>query len=586
MGIVIPSHLEQYCVEQGYDKYSSRDHAVWRFIMRQAGHFLEKNAHPIYLSGLRDTGISREQIPRITEIDKKLQAFGWGATCVQGFIPPLAFLEFLSHKILPIAADMRTIEHIDYTPAPDIVHEAAGHAPILADPGYRAYLQKYARVARKAIFSHEDLRLYEAIRVLSDLKENHDATTEQIAAAEAELSRVTAELGPSSEAGQLARMFWWTVEYGLLGSLDEPLIYGAGLLSSLSEARDLYGDGVKKLPFGLACVEQAYDITKPQPQLFVARDIAELSEVLERFESKLAFKIGGGEALERAVQACQVTTTRLDSGLEISGQLELIEPSANASTPRFLKWRGPVQLCIDGQQLKGHGTKRHPSGFSMPFGAWKGLGPGQDPKDLGAVELASLGIMDGSPVKIDFVSGITVTGTLVETLRNPLTEELVLLTLQGACVYDATQKYFLPEWGEFDLALATAVESVYGGPSDWEVYDAFEFGTISTQPGRISPFTAAELDTFAVYQELRDLRARPLAGSASALQNLAERFLAEFTDEWLIGIEIVELASASNSLDAPWLQAVAKQLGNVEGGGSLGRLIGYGVELARIRGVS
>src|SRR5690606_28585754 len=114
------------------------------------------------------TGISDDQIPRIDEMDRKLSEFDWGAVPVSGFIPPAAFMEFQSLGILPIASDMRSLDHIGYTPAPDIVHEAAGHAPILINPEFASYLKRYAEVARNAIVSRADMRQYAAIRALSD----------------------------------------------------------------------------------------------------------------------------------------------------------------------------------------------------------------------------------------------------------------------------------------------------------------------------------------------------------------------------------------------------------------------------------
>src|SRR5207237_10534435 len=116
--------------------------------------------------GFRETGISTERIPLIEEMDRNLRKFNWRAVAVSGFIPPAVFMEFLSLGILPIACDMRTLEHLAYTPAPDIVHEAAGHAPILIEPEFSEYLKSYARVAKKAIVNSTDLEVYEAIRVL------------------------------------------------------------------------------------------------------------------------------------------------------------------------------------------------------------------------------------------------------------------------------------------------------------------------------------------------------------------------------------------------------------------------------------
>jgi phenylalanine-4-hydroxylase len=268
----LPKYLQNYVVKQHYDKYTAREHATWRFIMRHARSFFKKHAYNVYLTGLEKTGVPISRIPNIDEMDQVLSKFGWGAVCVSGFIPPLAFLAFQAHKVLPIAADMRSLEHIAYTPAPDIVHEAAGHAPILADPDYANYLQSFAEIARKAIYSDEDVKLYEAIRLLSDVKENSDSTKEQIVEAETNLQNTVKSVTWDSEASIVSRIFWWTAEYGLIGSLQNPKIYGAGLLSSLGESRDCLEDKIEKIPLNMECTKQSYDITKPQPQLFVASD--------------------------------------------------------------------------------------------------------------------------------------------------------------------------------------------------------------------------------------------------------------------------------------------------------------------------
>jgi len=147
----IPAHLHAWIVEQRPELYTAIDHAAWRYIMRVNGAFFADHAHAAYLDGLRATGISKERIPLIAEMDEKMRRIGWRAVAVSGFIPPQVFMEFQSLGILPIACDMRKLEHILYTPAPDVVHEAAGHAPIIADPDYSDYLRDYGEVSRRAI---------------------------------------------------------------------------------------------------------------------------------------------------------------------------------------------------------------------------------------------------------------------------------------------------------------------------------------------------------------------------------------------------------------------------------------------------
>ena len=123
-----------------------------------------------YVDGLQKTGITLDKIPNIQDMNDILGEIGWGAVCVDGFIPPTAFMEFQAYKVLVIAADIRQLEHIEYTPAPDIIHEAAGHAPIISDPEYAEYLRLFGEIGSKAISSSRDYELYEAIRHLSIIK--------------------------------------------------------------------------------------------------------------------------------------------------------------------------------------------------------------------------------------------------------------------------------------------------------------------------------------------------------------------------------------------------------------------------------
>ena len=155
----IPKHLKKYVVSQDYSSYSYIDHSCWKFIMKISVSFFSKNAHSVYLDGLSKTGITLNKIPKIESINKKLNDFGWKAVCVRGFIPPNTFMEFQSLKILPIAADMRSHNNLTYTPAPDIVHEAAGHAPIIANKDYADYLSAYGEISQKAIESKFDVKV-------------------------------------------------------------------------------------------------------------------------------------------------------------------------------------------------------------------------------------------------------------------------------------------------------------------------------------------------------------------------------------------------------------------------------------------
>src|SRR5438128_3704246 len=123
-----------------------------------------------------------------------LGKIGWVAVTVDGFIPPAAFMEYQAYRVLVIAADIRQLRHIEYTPAPDIIHESAGHAPIIADSNYNQYLSYFGSIGAKAMFSSKDFELYEAIRELSILKEMPDSSKEDLEKSERKVAYCQANL--------------------------------------------------------------------------------------------------------------------------------------------------------------------------------------------------------------------------------------------------------------------------------------------------------------------------------------------------------------------------------------------------------
>src|SRR5712671_4881973 len=342
----LPKHLLQFAVDQRYEEYTPVDHAVWRFIMRQNVFFLREYAHKVYFQGLLDTGISFERIPRIEEMNDILGKIGWGAVAVDGFIPPAAFMEFQAYKVLVIACDMRQIHHIEYTPAPDIVHEAAGHAPIIVDREYSNYLQRFGEVGARAMSSKKDFELYEAIRHLSILKEQPNSDPKEVEEATREVERRFANLGEPSEMALLSRLHWWTVEYGLIGTMENPKIYGAGLLSSIGESVSCLEPGVKKIPYSIDAMNQPFDITTRQPQLFVCRDFQHLRDVLEEFASKMAYRIGGVEGLNKAVECKRAATAEYSSGLQVTGVFSEVL-TGGSKEPVYLRTSGPSALAYN-----------------------------------------------------------------------------------------------------------------------------------------------------------------------------------------------------------------------------------------------
>ena len=149
----LPEHLKQFIKPQDYEDYTPINQAVWRYVMRKNVDYLSKVAHNSYLDGLKKTGLEVDNIPNMYGMNRILKEIGWAAVAVDGFIPPNAFMEFQAYNVLVIASDIRQLEHIEYTPAPDIIHEGAGHAPIIANPEYAEYLRRFGEIGCKAISS-------------------------------------------------------------------------------------------------------------------------------------------------------------------------------------------------------------------------------------------------------------------------------------------------------------------------------------------------------------------------------------------------------------------------------------------------
>ena len=497
----LPVHLQKYIIEQKDSQYTALEQATWRYILRQLVHFLSQHAHESYVSGVEATGITIDRIPRISDISRSLSRFGWTALPVSGFLPPSAFMELQSLGVLPIAAEMRTFETLLYTPAPDIVHEAAGHAPILSNQEFSNYLRNYATVANKAIISYEDMQIYSAIRVLSDLKEHLDAKPEQIEEANKHLINLQKTMTSVSEASQLARMNWWTAEYGLIGNVKSPKIYGAGLLSSVGESKWCLGDKVRKIPFSLECIETSYDITEPQPQLFVTPSFEKLSEVLSELSETLAYKKGGTFGLKKAHAAKTVTTTEFDNGLQVSGILKNYILDAHGEVA-YLQWQGPSQISNSGSELSGQGVNYHKEGFGSSFGKFLGLAD-KDPSRFNSEDLQKLGLKVGSRVEVKFLSGVCVRGVFIGSVYTH--QKLQLLQFKDCEVTLGSQRLFEPSWGVYDMAVGLKVVSVFEGYADRlkAQEEGPDFAAHTVKPHLP---TASEKEVFAQFQSIRDLR--------------------------------------------------------------------------------
>ena len=531
----IKPHLQKYVVDQNYKKYTSEDQAIWRYIMKRITNNLSLYGCKGSLSGMKKTGITFDRIPRIEDIDQKLQEYGWRAAPVSGFIPPLAFMDFQLNQILPIASELRTLQHIYYTPAPDIVHESVGHIPFLIEPIFSQFLKEYAQTVKKAIFNKEDIKQYEAIRKLSDLKEDPRSTTQQIQEAERHLKQITKKKTQVSESSALSRFIWWTSEYGLIREGLDIKIFGAGLISSLGETKYSMSSKVKKISLTEDCLNYDYDITSFQPQLFVAESFQHLLEVLNKISNNLSWKQGGWSGVQKALSSQTMNTIELDSGLQISGIME--NQKSQEQDVYFLKFKGPCQLSYKNKELPHHGKKTHSQGYSTPLGLLKNSS--KPLYEWTEQELREVGIKKEHKAHLCFASGMELKGELIRELRED--GKLLVLTFKNCLVQQGSHILFEPSWGEFDLGIGQSVVSVFSGPADKQAYghtdDQF-------QPSQITPrvYSQKEKEVFKIHEEIAELKSSEKGLKKEKIQRLLNQIQNHSDALWLVGLELLEQA--------------------------------------------
>ena len=529
----LPAHLQQYIKPQNYDEYSPINQAVWRYVMRKNVDYLSKVAHDSYLEGLKKTGISIDSIPNMYGMNRILEEIGWAAVAVDGFIPPAAFMEFQAYNVLVIASDIRQLEHIEYTPAPDIIHEGAGHAPIIANPEYAEYLRRFGEIGCKAISSAHDYEVYEAIRELSILKEAEDTPKEKIEEVEKRVDDLqNAEVKPS-EMAQIRNLHWWTVEYGLIGTIENPKIYGAGLLSSIGESKSCMTDAVKKHPYTIEAAKKEFDITKPQPQLFVTPDFAHLSLVLEEFANKMALRRGGLEGVQKLIDSRNLGTIEFSTGIQVSGNFSrLIEYEGK---PVYIQTKGKTALSYREKELVGHGVSTHPEGFGSPVGSLKGINLAIE--DMSPRDLRAYDIYEGEQVSLEFEGGIKVEGEIITGTRN-LQGKVILISFRNCTVTYEDEILFKPEWGKYDMAVGKQIISAFAGPADHESFDLITHTPSTTTIKSKKTPEREELES--LYQAVRNIRnGENTKFSLTAAFDIARKY---HPKDWLLSVEIYELA--------------------------------------------
>ncbi len=239
-----------YCTQQ-WDRYTPEDHEVWRTLYETRMRTLEDQASDVFLNGLRAINLVPEYVAKIEEVNSRLvSTTGWQSRPVPGYLPAKAFFACLSRREFPSTVTMRPKELLNYLPEPDIFHDVFGHVPLHADPVFADFLQTYGKAAL------------------------HCNDPEHIE--------------------RLGRLFWFTVEFGLIREGGKIKLYGSGLISSIGESHfALESNDVDRRPFDLDQVcETHFEIDHYQPILYVLESFEQLRDSMHRYANRVLEESG------------------------------------------------------------------------------------------------------------------------------------------------------------------------------------------------------------------------------------------------------------------------------------------------------
>lgn len=233
-------------ITQDYAAYSTEDHDVWRILYDRRMATLRDTGSAVFLDGIERIGLSPSRVPDLSDVNRRLgERTGWAAVPVSGFIPAAEFFRCLSVRRFPTTIIVRPRAQLDYLPEPDIFHDVFGHVPLHSDPVFADFLQRFGALA---------------------------------SASETE-----------EEVTRMARLFWFTVEFGLIREGGKTRIYGSGLISSHGDAANALGDRCRRLPFDLDSVlAQPFEIDHFQDVLFVIDSFDQLFEAVETIHRRRA----------------------------------------------------------------------------------------------------------------------------------------------------------------------------------------------------------------------------------------------------------------------------------------------------------
>jgi phenylalanine-4-hydroxylase len=327
---------------------------------------------------------------------------------------------------------------------------------------------------------------------------------------------------------------------------------------------------VKKIPYSIDAANVPFDITTKQPQLFVCRDFKHLADVLEEFASKMAYRVGGLEGINKAIECNNVATCEYSSGLQVSGVFdEVITDDKNS--PIYLHTTGKTALAFRNKELERHGVDYHTEGFGSPIGKWKETST--SPESLNEDELSKLGIVDGKKAKIELTSGIVVNGKVERILRRD--GGLLLITFSNCSAKCGDRVLFDPDWGTYDMAVGERISSVFNGAADKDAYN--QVALIPKERTIKVPSDAKRKRLENLYAQVRKIRESKMG--YERLGEIWETQQAEHQDDWLLSMEIFEVLDTTDQ--QPQLKAKIEKFLNEKKAATkdLSTLIGWGFRL-------
>jgi phenylalanine-4-hydroxylase len=391
------------------------------------------------------------------------------------------------------------------------------------------------------------------VRHLSIIKEAARTPREEINDAQNHIEQLQQNMGEPSEIALIRNLHWWTVEYGLIGTPENPKIYGAGLLSSIGESAWCMKDKVKKVPYSIEAAYTSFDITQPQPQLFVTPDFAFLNQVLEDFADTTALRTGGLVGLQKLIDSKELGSIELSTGLQVSGNFESL--IAHKGKPVYFQTKGNTALAYREKELVGHGIEQHSTGFGSPVGNLKGINlaiENMAPRDLKAYN-----IYEGQTVSLEFEGDITVSGEIITGTRN-LGGAIILVTFKNCKVTHDGKTIFESQGEPYSMAVGEKIVSAFNGPADVNSFDLITHEISSTTIKSESTEQQTQLEKY--YEQVRHFREGK--NTTISRHKVLDALQNEYPNDWLLSVELYELAKTNG--DSDFAEEIAAHLEEVK----------------------